>query len=99
MGRHLRHRAQRALRCFASALASDDPKAYVEAWGWTPQGLRKLVDAMYPPDEAAEEFDEYEIYYRDELIAEVKDYRKGFDSIIYDLSTDTRVVQTIKSVH
>ena len=49
MDRHLRHRVQRALRCFASVLVSNDPKAYAKAFGWAPQRLRKLVDDMHPP--------------------------------------------------
>jgi len=49
MDRHLRHKAQRALRCFASVLVSNDPKVYAKAFGWTPQRLRKLVDDMHPP--------------------------------------------------
>ena len=40
-----------------------------------------------------EKFDVYEVYYFDELIAEVRDYRKGFDSVIYGLSADARIIK------
>lgn len=47
-----------------------------------------------PAGQAASEalqFDTYEIYYRGELIAEVKDYRKGFATVFYDLSDITLI--------
>lgn len=47
MDEWVRLKAQRALRCAASALAQDDPKAYARKLGWTSDELRKLVDAMY----------------------------------------------------
>jgi hypothetical protein len=34
----------------------------------------------------------YEVYYRGELIAEVIDFEKGFDAVLFDLS-DTEIVE------
>jgi hypothetical protein len=63
-------------------------------WGWSTADISHWMPLPEPPeDETNSEFDRYEVYYSDELIAEVKDYRKGFDSVIYGLSTDTRVVK------
>ena len=35
----------------------------------------------------------YEVYYRGELIAEVIDFEKGFDAILYDLNAEVDIVE------
>ena len=55
MNELVRLKAQRALRCFASALAQKDTKAYAEKRGWTPTELHALIDSMYDPSLSIEE--------------------------------------------
>jgi hypothetical protein len=92
---------EKEYNCLALAIFTGDTKVgqwevhpVRGVWYTTNSLITHWMPLPEPPQEKAEpEFDEYEVYYFDELIAEVKDYRKGFDSIIYGLSTDTQIVK------